>query len=370
MKRLLRILLPATAALTLGSCSLLQSAVGEVVSSPSMQQALAGTLTSPEAKAFKATLDRCENLQKLPITLKEELAFGGAMAVGVARQGSGLYLDVKGSLDDVPKGKKLTVAATPANDLTRYLDVVGKNLAAQSSRPTLPWTLAVINSDSLNAFSAPGGYVFVTRGLLRKMKTEAQLAGVLAHEIGHVTQGHALGSYRATKATQCKLGAVKDAVAKGLGDVVKLLAASLMAQAEQLSPNAAGALRAMADEKNATGFIDLDNAQNFEALRVLVDATINTVVSQGYGRESEFSADTEAQALLVNAGYNPNEYIAFLSNLPDGGLFSTHPSAQERQKLLQDQLRDLPGSELRDPSHPFDTYAVVPLKNELAAAAK
>lgn len=65
-------------------------------------------------------------------------------------------------------------------------------MASQSERPDLPWHFGVIESDDLNAFSAPGGYVMVTKGLYRKMSNEAQLAGVLGHEIGHVVAKHQL----------------------------------------------------------------------------------------------------------------------------------------------------------------------------------
>jgi len=368
MSRLWRVLLPVGAALMLGSCAIVQNVMGQVASNSTVKGFMDSTAASPEMKEFNAVRERCAALEKLPVTLKEELAFGGAMAVGVARQGSGLYLEVKGTLEDVKKGKKPQLPPSAINNLTRYLDVVGKNLAAQSSRPTLPWTFAVIDSDSLNAFSAPGGYVFVTRGLLRKLKSEAQLAGVLAHEIAHITEGHAIDSYRKTKAAQCAVGAAKEAAGKNLGQAAKLLGGALASDVDRLSPGAAAALRGLADARH--GDIDLDKSENFEALNVLVEATINFVVNTGFGPDSEFAADREAESLVVNAGYNPNEYIAFLETLPDAGLFSSHPPARARQERLREHLTKLTQSALVDASHPFDTYAVVPLKDELAAAAR
>ncbi len=76
--------------------------------------------------------------------------------------------------------------------LQKYVNSVGRWVASQSDRPDLPWRFGVIDSDDLNAFAAPGGYVVVTKGLYRKLANEAQLAGVLGHEIGHVVKKHQL----------------------------------------------------------------------------------------------------------------------------------------------------------------------------------
>jgi predicted Zn-dependent protease len=76
--------------------------------------------------------------------------------------------------------------------LQRYVNRVGRWIATQSERPDLPWRFGVIQSDDLNAFAAPGGYVFVTSGLYRGLQSESELAGVLAHEVGHVIKKHHL----------------------------------------------------------------------------------------------------------------------------------------------------------------------------------
>jgi hypothetical protein len=76
--------------------------------------------------------------------------------------------------------------------LLRYLNSVGMWVALQSERPGLPWQFAVIDSDSVNAFAVPGGYVFVTRGILALLQTESELAGVLGHEISQVVRKHHL----------------------------------------------------------------------------------------------------------------------------------------------------------------------------------
>ncbi|HVY05724.1 MAG TPA: M48 family metalloprotease [Burkholderiales bacterium] len=76
--------------------------------------------------------------------------------------------------------------------LEQYLNRVGMWIAQQSERPGLPWQFAVIDSDSVNAFAVPGGYVFVTRGMLALLESESELAGVLGHEISHVVRKHHL----------------------------------------------------------------------------------------------------------------------------------------------------------------------------------
>lgn len=77
-------------------------------------------------------------------------------------------------------------------ELAGYVDAIGQRLAASSERPHLDWTFRVIDDPSVNAFALPGGYVYVTRGILAHMNSEAELAGVLGHEIGHVTGRHSV----------------------------------------------------------------------------------------------------------------------------------------------------------------------------------
>ena len=100
--------------------------------------------------------------------------------------------------EEIALGREITgnlLGAAPLvkdEALQKYVNSVGRWVASQSERSDLPWHFGVIESDDLNAFSAPGGYVMVTKGLYRKMSNEAQLAGVLGHEIGHVVAKHQL----------------------------------------------------------------------------------------------------------------------------------------------------------------------------------
>jgi len=100
--------------------------------------------------------------------------------------------------EEIALGREITgnlLGAAPLvkdEALQKYVNSVGRWVASQSERPDLPWHFGVIESDDLNAFAAPGGYVMITKGLYRKMSNEAQLAGVLGHEIGHVVAKHQL----------------------------------------------------------------------------------------------------------------------------------------------------------------------------------
>jgi predicted Zn-dependent protease len=87
-----------------------------------------------------------------------------------------------------------------------YVSQLGKQLAAKSERPQLPWTFTVVDDPEVNAFALPGGYIFVTRGILANMNSEAELAGVIGHEIGHVTARHSATQMSRAQLAQLGLG--------------------------------------------------------------------------------------------------------------------------------------------------------------------
>jgi predicted Zn-dependent protease len=88
-------------------------------------------------------------------------------------------------------------------ELQRYVTNIGLDLARTSHRPNLPWTFTVVDNPAINAFALPGGYIYVTRGILAYLDDESELAGVLGHEIGHVTARHAAQAY--TRQAQANL---------------------------------------------------------------------------------------------------------------------------------------------------------------------
>lgn len=105
---------------------------------------------------------------------------------------------------DVEIRREMGVYDDPA--LQRYVEDLGRRMAAISHRPQLPWAFTVVDSPAINAFAAPGGYIFITRGILAYMGDEAELAGVIGHEIGHVTARHAAQQY--TRATGGTIGLI------------------------------------------------------------------------------------------------------------------------------------------------------------------
>jgi predicted Zn-dependent protease len=89
-------------------------------------------------------------------------------------------------------------------ELQRYVNDIGQSLARVSHRPNLPWTFTIVDNPAINAFALPGGYIYVTRGILAYLDDESELAGVLGHEIGHVTARHAAQAY--TRQAQASIG--------------------------------------------------------------------------------------------------------------------------------------------------------------------
>jgi predicted Zn-dependent protease len=112
----------------------------------------------------------------------EELAIGQQQDVEIRRE-MGVYDDV---------------------GLQRYVSDIGQQLARNSHRPNLPWSFTIVDSPAINAFALPGGYIYLTRGIMAYLDDEAELAGVLGHEIGHVTARHAAQAY--TRQAQANLG--------------------------------------------------------------------------------------------------------------------------------------------------------------------
>jgi len=94
----------------------------------------------------------------------------------------------------------------PDSSVQRYVRELGLSLAARSERPDLPWTFRVLDDPTVNAFALPGGFVYVTRGILTHLNSEAQLAGVLGHEIGHVTARHSASRMSRAQLAQIGLG--------------------------------------------------------------------------------------------------------------------------------------------------------------------
>src|SRR5213079_809089 len=104
-----------------------------------------------------------------------------------------------------------SIGLSPDSGLQRYLQQFGARLAATSERPNLPWSFHVVDDPVVNAFALPGGFIYVTRGILAHLNSEAEFAGVVGHEIGHVTARHTAS--RITKQQLAQVGLVVGSIA-------------------------------------------------------------------------------------------------------------------------------------------------------------
>lgn len=153
---------------------------------------LAGLLAAPLSQALDlgGLVDRKALDQVARDKLGVKTDANNAADAGIPLMGNPTNADEE-KLGREVAGRLLGAAALVQDEaLQKYVNKVGRYVAAQSDRPDLNWTFGVIESPSVNAFAAPGGYVFVTRGLYALLQNEAELAGVLAHEIGHVNARH------------------------------------------------------------------------------------------------------------------------------------------------------------------------------------
>jgi len=201
----------------------------------------------------------------------------------------------------------------PYNDskLNGYLNEVGGYLALLSDRPQTysGYHFQLIRSDEVNAFAAPGGFILVTTGLYRQLRSEEELAGVLAHEISHVTLDHGLSAIRTSNLTSAFTLIGKTVLEERASDKAQMLG--------QLT--------------------DLFDAS--------VDDIINELVVSGYSRDQEFAADHSAVELLYRAGYQPEGLARFLGTLADdagndAGFYKTHPAPADRLARVREQIAD------------------------------
>ncbi len=189
--------------------------------------------------------------------------------------------------------------------LQKYVNLVGSAVAENSKRATIPYQFAVLDSPVQNAFAVPGGVVFVSRALVSILDNEAELAAVLAHEVGHVAAKHALKSTQRAQFFQ------------GVGSVT---AASVGGNKGKMFASAIGDMQAVLFDK-------------------------------GLDKEMECEADLAAMETTYRTGYDPSALIRVLEKLQKleassankkGSWFSTHPPLSERIARLQTQLLNYP----------------------------
>jgi len=140
------------------------------------------------------------------------LVLGGAAACAVNPVTGRNQLSLVSEAQEIQLGRQSAVQVSqelglvPDSSMQAYVQRVGGALAAASERPNLPWTFRVVDDPTPNAFALPGGYIFVTRGLMAMMTSEAELATVLGHEIGHVTAKHQVTMISRSQLAQIGLG--------------------------------------------------------------------------------------------------------------------------------------------------------------------
>lgn len=208
--------------------------------------------------------------------------------------------------EEIEMGGKLIsglLGAAPLVDdpaLQQYVNDVGHWVALQSKRRDLPWTFGVIDSEGINAFAAPGGYIVLTLGLFNLLENEAQLAGVLAHEIAHVVRKHHLKALQKTM------------------------------KRDFLASLAVAAVDDKEDQRN---------------LQMLVNTGVQ-LYATGLDRRYEYEADLRGVVLAARAGYDPYALLDVLNTIdsinPESSALTvfmkTHPPLDQRLLRLADNM--------------------------------
>ena len=234
------------------------------------------TSASAQLGSIGAGLMKAKQIADIKITDEEEVEIGRLVSDNI-RQRYGVVQD---------------------KAVHRYVSLVGMAVVTQTPRVNLPWQFIVLDTDGVNAFAAPGGFVHITKGALALMANEAELADVLAHEVTHVTERHTIKAIQKGKMKDLGLD-----VAPG-GGLSKL------------------------------------------ALSKLADAATEAVLA-GFGRAEELEADDLGIVYSNKVGYDPHGLGAFLTRLKERnssntaekrGLFASHPEMDERLKKLDSKI--------------------------------
>lgn len=224
--------------------------------------------------------DQAKKVSEINISEKDERAIGEAVSAKLIDR-FGIYQDAA---------------------VTKYVTLVGTVLAQAGSRPNLDWKFIVVDSEGVNAYAAPGGIVHITKGALGLIKTESELAGVLAHELAHVTEKHTIKAIQKSKMID------------------------------------AGSDVAGSTQGGLTGAV----------VNRLADASYAMVFENKFDRDDENEADKVGAALTNKVGYSPKGLIEFLDHLAarnkgiaqPNGLFASHPQLEERNSKINKAIKD------------------------------
>lgn len=199
------------------------------------------------------------------------------------------------------------------DDLNLYVNRVGRAVAAASSRPEIynGYHFLVLDTDEVNAFAAPGGFIFITRGMLSLADDEEALAAVLAHEVGHVAGRHGLAAIKKSR----------------------------LVEAFAVLGREVGSAWDRKELTELTGYFD-----------GAVGDIMKALIENGYSRGQEEEADRSAVRFASAIGYDPEGLDRFLVKMDDTaptsgkpGMLRTHPSADDRRETVKDELKHLAG---------------------------
>ncbi len=185
--------------------------------------------------------------------------------------------------------------------LIKYISLVGASLARNTNRPELEFHLTILDTADVNAYAAPGGYIFITKGALRMMKDESELAGVLAHEIAHITEKHVVNGLKT----------------EGTDDSGTAQLARLMGE----------------NSKSARA-----------AFAQAVDQGFVLILEDGYNRADEMQADKTAVVISAISGYDPAGLARYLDRISAvkeearDDLDQSHPSFSDRIAQINDAI--------------------------------
>jgi predicted Zn-dependent protease len=208
----------------------------------------------------------------------------------------------------------LILGKYPALDnaaLNQYVNIVGNAVALSSDRPEIfaGWHFQVLNSDEVNALAAPGGMIFITKGLLKRCPDEETLGMILAHEIGHVAAKHGLQSIQKAKLAEAftTIGA----------EAVKTYGSAQLAQVTA-------------------------------AFEGVLSDIVEKLIERGYDRQFEYNADILAVTFGARTGYDPTGISRFLQTMVGDksaasgkGWFKTHPTPEQRIERVKTEIAGL-----------------------------
>jgi predicted Zn-dependent protease len=225
-----------------------------------------------------------------------------------------------------------------SEELIRYVNVVGNYVGSYSGTPERRYMFSVLNTESINAFACPGGYVLITKGALRLADNEAELAMILGHEVAHVSKQHMFRALQKMSKEELEKNA-KDAENSGL-----LTTSMKVRKRPEPVENEAGSMiaRYMAGSTGA-GLNILQAAK----------AGMSVILDKGLDKDLEFEADNEGVRYGIKSGYEPNALYDYLGRLnkkskPEDHkiLSKTHPSLDDRQKRILAVLDEVSAKEI------------------------